>query len=108
MYHSGIEAPQGVWWKPLHGGEKIWVTIAFAWCLVLFAMMPLWHLRGGQNPSGIRYRVEPRAYAARVAVPAAKSGGRFTNSPRGTDFRGRSVAGALHEAFRIALARRLH
>ena len=67
MYHTGIEAPKGVWWKPLHGGEKIWVAIAFGWCLVLFAMMPLWHLRGGQNPSGIRHRVEPRAYAARVA-----------------------------------------
>lgn len=65
-YHSGIEAPQGVWWKPAKGSEKVWVTIAFAWCLVLFAMMPFWHLRGGQNPSGIRYRVEPAAYAARV------------------------------------------
>ena len=52
-YHSGIEAPQGVW-------------IAFAWCMVLFAMMPLWHLRGGQNPSGIRHRVDPKAYQARV------------------------------------------
>jgi cytochrome c oxidase subunit 2 len=67
MYHSGIEAPKGVWWKPLHGSERLWVALAFAWCLVLFAMMPLWHLRGGQNPSGIRHRVEPRAYAARVA-----------------------------------------
>jgi len=34
--------------------------------MVLFAMMPLWHLRGAQNPSGIRHRVEPAAYAARV------------------------------------------
>lgn len=66
MYHSGIESPRGVWWKPIHGGEKVWVTIAFAWCLVLFAMMPLWHLRGGQNPSGIRHRVDPDAFRARV------------------------------------------
>jgi cytochrome c oxidase subunit 2 len=66
-YHSGIESPKGVWWKPLHGSEKLWVWIAFVWCMVLFAMMPLWHLRGGQNPSGIRHRVEPRAYSARVA-----------------------------------------
>lgn len=66
-YHSGIEAPQGIWWKPMHGTEKLWVWISFAWCLVLFAMMPLWHLRGGQNPSGIRHRVEPSAYGARVA-----------------------------------------
>ncbi len=67
MYHSGIEAPQGIWWKPVHGSERIWVGLAFAWCLVLFAMMPLWHLRGGQNPSGVRHTVEPMAYAARVA-----------------------------------------
>jgi cytochrome c oxidase subunit 2 len=67
MYHSGIEAPQGVWWKPVHGAEKVWVAIAFAWCLVLFAMMPLWHLRGGQNPSGVRHRVTAQAYSARVA-----------------------------------------
>jgi cytochrome c oxidase subunit 2 len=43
------------------------VSIAFIWCMVLFAMMPFWHLRGGQNPSGIRHRVEPEAYRARVA-----------------------------------------
>jgi cytochrome c oxidase subunit 2 len=66
MYRTGIQAPQGVWWKPLHGSEKVWVSIAFIWCLVLFAMMPFWHLRGGQNPSGIRHRVEPEAYRARV------------------------------------------
>ena len=65
-YHSGIEAPQGIWWKPVHGAEKVWVWIAFAWCMVLFAMMPLWHLRGGQTPSVIRHRVDPKAYQARV------------------------------------------
>ncbi len=66
MYHTGIEAPQGVWWRPVTGSEKVWVSIAFVWCLVLFAMMPLWHLRGGQNPSGIRHRVDPVAFSARV------------------------------------------
>ncbi len=66
MYHSGIESPRGIWWKPVHGAEKVWVWIAFVWCMVLFAMMPLWHLRGGQNPSGIRHRVEPEAFRARV------------------------------------------
>ena len=66
MYHSGIESPKGVWWKPAHGGEKVWAAIAFAWCIVLFAMMPLWHVRGGQNPAGIRHRVEPERYRERV------------------------------------------
>jgi cytochrome c oxidase subunit 2 len=64
--HSGIIPPRGVWWLPAHRGEKVWVAIAFAWCLVLFAMMPLWHFKGGQNPAGVRHRVEPTAYMTRV------------------------------------------
>jgi cytochrome c oxidase subunit 2 len=67
MYATGVTSPKGVWWKPAHRSEKVWFTIAFIWCMVLFAMMPFWHLRGGQNPSGIRARVEPDAYRARVA-----------------------------------------
>lgn len=65
-FHSGVVAPQGVWWRPAGRQEKLWVAIAFAWCMVLFAMMPFWHIRGGQNPSGIRTRVTPEAYLARV------------------------------------------
>jgi len=64
--HTGVEPPRGVWWKPAHGAEKVWVGLAFGWCLVLFAMMPLWHWKGGQNPSGIRHTVDPEAYRART------------------------------------------
>jgi cytochrome c oxidase subunit 2 len=64
--HTGLESPRGIWWKPAHRNEKLWVTIAFAWCMVLFAMMPLWHWKGGQNPSGIRRRVEPAAFYQRT------------------------------------------
>ena len=66
MYTTGVTPPQGVWWKPAHKSEKVWFTIAFIWCLILFAMMPIWHLRGGQNPSGIRAKVEPADFVARV------------------------------------------
>lgn len=66
MHTTGVTPPQGVWWKPAHRSEKIWATVAFVWCLVLFAMMPFWHFKGGQNPSGIRSKVDPMAYAARV------------------------------------------
>jgi len=65
--HTGMESPRGIWWKPAHKAEKVWVLIAFGWCMVLFAMMPLWHLKGAQNPSGIRYRVDPNDYARRTA-----------------------------------------
>jgi cytochrome c oxidase subunit II len=64
--HSGIESPGEIWWKPVHKSEKIWIGLAFTWCMVLFAMMPLWHWKGGQNPSGIRHRVEPDAFLART------------------------------------------
>ena len=64
--HSGIVPPAGVWWKPAGKQEKIWVTIAFLWCMVLFAMMPIWHWVGGQNPSGIRGKVEPARFSERV------------------------------------------
>ena len=64
--HTGLDSPKGVWWKPAHKAEKTWVAIAFAWCMVLFAMMPLWHWKGGQNPSGIRRRTTPEAYFKRT------------------------------------------
>jgi len=64
--HTGINAPPGIWWKPAHGAERLWVAVAFGWCIVLFAMMPLWHLKGQQNPSGIRHRVDPTRYYQRV------------------------------------------
>lgn len=66
MYENGIQSPKGVWWKPAHRAEKVWIGIAFAWCMVLFAMMPLWHVRGGQNVSGIRHKVEAADFRERT------------------------------------------
>ena len=64
--HSGIVAPTGIWWKPAEKQEKRWIMIAFVWCMILFAMMPLWHFKGGQNPTGIRSAVKPADYVARA------------------------------------------
>jgi cytochrome c oxidase subunit II len=64
--HTGLDSPQGNWWKPAHRAEKVWVGIAFAWCMVLFASMPFWHWKGGQNPSGIRRSVRPAAFMKRT------------------------------------------
>ncbi|MEO6067120.1 MAG: cytochrome C oxidase subunit II [Gemmatimonadota bacterium] len=65
--HTGLDSPPTIWWTPAHRSEKMWVGIAFAWCMVLFAMMPLWHLKGGQNPSGIRRRTDPAAFYKRTS-----------------------------------------
>jgi cytochrome c oxidase subunit 2 len=61
-----IQALKGVWWKKVDRSEKVWLSIALAWCLVLFAMMPLWHWKGGQNPSFETYRIAPADYQAKV------------------------------------------
>lgn len=66
MYENGIQSPRGVWWKPAHRAEKVWIAIAFGWCMVLFAMMPIWHIRGGQNVSGIRHTVEAADFRERT------------------------------------------
>lgn len=65
--HSAIVSPKGNWWAPkVAKQEKRWVTVAFVWCLILFAMMPLWHFKGGQNPAGIRAKTTPEEYENRV------------------------------------------
>jgi cytochrome c oxidase subunit II len=64
--HSALVAPRGTWWNPAGIQEKRWVILSFIWCIVLFAMMPIFHIRGGQNPSGIRAKVQPAAYVQRV------------------------------------------
>lgn len=64
--HSALVPPRHVWWKPAGKQEKVWVTVSFIWCMILFAMMPLWHIKGGQNPSGIRAKVDPVAFHKRV------------------------------------------
>jgi cytochrome c oxidase subunit II len=63
---SGVVPPRGVWWRPANRQEKTWIAIAFVWCMVLFAMMPFWHIKGGQNPTGFRTRVDPEAFAERT------------------------------------------
>lgn len=64
--HSALTPPQGTWWKPAGAQESTWVKISFVWCMIMFAIMPLWHWKGGQNPSGIRGRTTPMEYRQRT------------------------------------------
>jgi cytochrome c oxidase subunit 2 len=61
---SSLQPPaQRVWWKqPVHRDEILWIAIAFAWCMVMFFMMPYWHVYGGQNLSSETYRVTPALF----------------------------------------------
>jgi cytochrome c oxidase subunit II len=73
-----IQSPEPGWFRAPAGGERVWIGLAFSWCIVMFLAMPLWHLFGKQNSTGESYSVEPSAFAARVAtfVEAHKVGER--------------------------------
>lgn len=40
--------------------------VSFAWCMIMFAIMPLWHWKGGQNPAGIRGKTTTKEFRART------------------------------------------
>ena len=62
---SAIQPPvERLWWKqPLDRAELLWILIALAWCMVLFFMMPYWHLYGKQNLANEAYRMGPEQYS---------------------------------------------
>ncbi|MCW5869895.1 MAG: cytochrome C oxidase subunit II [Candidatus Eremiobacteraeota bacterium] len=64
--HSALTSPQGIWWKPAGSQENTWIKVSFVWCMIMFAIMPLWHWKGGQNPSGIRGRTTPQEFRQRT------------------------------------------
>ena len=52
-----------IWWKqPLDRTEGTWIAVALLWCLIMFAMMPLWHVYGKQNLSNEAYKTTPEAF----------------------------------------------
>ena len=56
-----------IWWKePIHSIEIWWVLIALVWSLVMFVMMPYWHVYGEQNLSNEAYRVDPEYFGEKV------------------------------------------
>ena len=55
-------APPRIWWKKLGRFEKNWLVIAFVWCLLLTAMMPLWFYYGKQNVPVTTFRVTPAQF----------------------------------------------
>ena len=71
---SAILPPsERVWWKqPLDRVELLWIVIALVWCLIMFFMMPYWHLYGQQNLANEAYRERPENYAKKVDDVIAK------------------------------------
>ena len=71
---SAIDPPRHrLWWKqPLDRVEGTWIAIAFAWCLVMFFMMPWWHVYGKQNLANEAYRSTPEVFQKKVDDMVAK------------------------------------
>jgi cytochrome c oxidase subunit 2 len=65
---SAIEPPaERLWWKqPLDRLEGTWIVIALVWCLIMFFMMPYWHIFGQQNYKGEAYRILPQKHVENV------------------------------------------
>ena len=58
--------PPTIWWRSLSRYEKNWLIIAFMWCVIMTAMMPLWFALGRQNVPATTYRVPPAQYQKAV------------------------------------------
>ncbi len=71
---SAIDPPvHRLWYKqPLDRVEGMWILIAFLWCLVLFFMMPYWHIYGKQNLANEAYRTTPAAFQKKADEMVAK------------------------------------
>ncbi|MCB1750298.1 MAG: cytochrome C oxidase subunit II [Gammaproteobacteria bacterium] len=55
------------WWKvPVGRQEIVWILIALTWCLIMFFMMPYWHIYGKQNLSNEAYQTTPAKFGAKV------------------------------------------
>lgn len=54
-----ISFPAEDWFKAPTGGERLWIGLALAWCVVLTLAMPYWHFKGKQNSTGEAYKVKP-------------------------------------------------
>ena len=56
-----------IWWKvPVGRQEILWIAIALVWCLIMFFMMPYWHIYGKQNLSNEAYQTTPAKFGAKV------------------------------------------
>ncbi len=61
------------WWSvPVGKQEIVWIGIALVWCLIMFFMMPYWHIYGKQNLSNEAYQTTPVAFQAKVDEMVSK------------------------------------
>jgi len=70
---SYLPPAQRIWWKvPVGRQEIVWIAIALIWCLIMFFMMPYWHVYGKQNLANEAYRTTPAAFMKKAEAVVAK------------------------------------
>ncbi|NOZ11863.1 MAG: cytochrome C oxidase subunit II [Gammaproteobacteria bacterium] len=56
-----------LWWKePIEKVELLWILLALLWAVLMFVMMPYWHVYGKQNLSSEAYKTTAEAYQKKV------------------------------------------
>lgn len=52
-----------LWWKePVEKVELLWIALALVWAIIMFVMMPYWHVVGKQNVSNEAYKTTAAAF----------------------------------------------
>ncbi len=71
---SSILPPsERIWWnEPVGKQELVWIGIALIWCLIMFFMMPYWHIYGKQNLSNEAYQTTPQHFQTKVDAMVEK------------------------------------
>jgi cytochrome c oxidase subunit II len=70
--------PRRLWWGRIGPDERLWLTVAFAWCLLMFTAMIVWQNVGEQTIPVESYKVdrpssEPRSRVTSRRVRSARS-----------------------------------
>jgi cytochrome c oxidase subunit II len=63
---STLLPPRRLWWGRIGPDERMWLTVAFAWCLVMFTGMIVWTNIGEQRLPIESYRIDQEEFRAEV------------------------------------------
>ncbi len=70
---SFLPPSERIWWNtPIGKEEVLWIGIALVWCLIMFFMMPYWHIYGKQNLSSEAYQTTPAKFQEKVDAMVAQ------------------------------------
>jgi cytochrome c oxidase subunit II len=61
---STLLPPRRRWWGRVGPDERLWLTVAFAWCLIMFTGMIVWQSVGSQTIPVESYKIDSEAFRA--------------------------------------------